>query len=152
VSTVLITGCSTGIGLHTALTFGRAGHKVTATMRGTAQASALAKVADGEHLAIAAHKMDVDDERSVRDAIGRIEQEMGPIDVLVNNAGIERMGSVEELPLAEFRCVMETNYFGAIRRIQAVLPAMRATVGEIADLSQEWKLDFRLLPAALPPR
>jgi len=46
--------------------------------------------------------------------------------VLVNNAGIERMGSVEHLPLADFRAVMETNYFGVIRCIQAILPDMRA--------------------------
>ena len=50
---------------------------------------------------------------------------MGEIDVLVNNAGIERMGSVEQLPLTDFRAVMETNYFGVIRCIQAVVPAMR---------------------------
>jgi NAD(P)-dependent dehydrogenase (short-subunit alcohol dehydrogenase family) len=50
---------------------------------------------------------------------------MGGIDVLVNNAGIERMGSVEETSLADFRAVMETNYFGVIRCIQAVVPAMR---------------------------
>ncbi len=47
--------------------------------------------------------------------------------MLVNNAGIEKAGSVEELPLDEFRAVMETNYFGAIRCIQAVVPHMRAT-------------------------
>jgi NAD(P)-dependent dehydrogenase (short-subunit alcohol dehydrogenase family) len=46
--------------------------------------------------------------------------------VLVNNAGIERMGSVEELPLADFRAVMETNYFGVIRCVKAVVPGMRA--------------------------
>ena len=45
--------------------------------------------------------------------------------MLVNNAGIERAGSIEELPLVEFRTVMETNYFGALRCIQAVLPHMR---------------------------
>lgn len=47
---------------------------------------------------------------------------MGSIDVLVNNAGIERMGNVEELALDEFRAVMETNYFVVIRCIHAVLP------------------------------
>ncbi len=124
-STILITGCSTGIGLHTALAFGRAGHKVAATMRDLAKAPGLARAADREHLAITVHKMDVDDEPSVKSAVGSIEQETVPIDVLVNNAGIERMGSVEELSMADFRCVMETNHLGAIRCIQAVMPAMR---------------------------
>jgi NAD(P)-dependent dehydrogenase (short-subunit alcohol dehydrogenase family) len=55
-----------------------------------------------------------------------IAAQHGPIDALVNNAGIERRGSIEELPLDEFRAVMETNYFGAIRCMQAVLPGMRA--------------------------
>ena len=54
-----------------------------------------------------------------------VGERLGPIDVLVCNAGIERTGAVEELPLSEFRAVMETNYFGPIRAIQAVLPSMR---------------------------
>jgi hypothetical protein len=54
-----------------------------------------------------------------------IQQAHGPIDVLVNNAGIEPSGSVEELPLSDFRAVMETNYFGVIRCIQSVAPQMR---------------------------
>src|SRR2546422_10062534 len=69
--------------------------------------------------------LDVDSDASVRESIERIVKEGGQVDVLVNNAGIERTGSVEELALAEFRAVMETNYFGAIRCIQAVLPTMR---------------------------
>jgi NAD(P)-dependent dehydrogenase (short-subunit alcohol dehydrogenase family) len=70
--------------------------------------------------------MDVDSDASVDGCTARIAESIGSIDVLVNNAGIERMGSVEHLPLAEFRAVMETNYFGVIRCIQAVLPSMRA--------------------------
>jgi NAD(P)-dependent dehydrogenase (short-subunit alcohol dehydrogenase family) len=69
--------------------------------------------------------MDVDSDESVRQAIIAIQKEHGPIDVLVNNAGIERAGSVEELPLGDFRAVMETNYFGVIRCVQAVAPQMR---------------------------
>jgi len=122
---VLITGSSSGIGFATALAFGRAGHKVAATMRSPNGAPDLANVAARENLAISVFSMDVDSDASVSDGIGRIVKEAGAIDVLVNNAGIERTGSVEEIPLSEFRAVMETNYFGALRCIQAVLPAMR---------------------------
>jgi NAD(P)-dependent dehydrogenase (short-subunit alcohol dehydrogenase family) len=69
--------------------------------------------------------MDVDSDASVSAGIARITRELGPIDVLVNNAGIERTGSVEEQTLADFQAVMNTNYFGAIRCIQAVMPSMR---------------------------
>lgn len=123
---VLITGTSTGIGMATALAFGRAGHRVAATMRNPGKAPALGEAAEREHLPITVFPMDVDVDASVRDGVARIGRDLGPIDVLVNNAGIERMGSVEELPLEEFRAVMETNYFGVIRCVQAVLPAMRA--------------------------
>ncbi len=122
---VLITGTSTGIGFATALAFGRAGHRVAATMRNPSRAPELANLAARDHLPITVSAMDVDADASVTEAIGRIEREIGPIDVLVNNAGIERTGSVEELPLGDFRAVMETNYFGAIRCIQAVIPGMR---------------------------
>lgn len=124
-ATVLITGTSTGIGMATALAFGRAGHRVVATMRNPTAAPGLAEAAAREKLSVTVLPMDVDADASVRDGIARAEREVGAIDVLVNNAGIERMGSVEELPLSEFRAVMETNYFGVIRCTQAVLPAMR---------------------------
>ena len=125
VATVLITGTSTGIGLATSVAFGRAGHTVAATMRNPQRAPELAAIAAREKLPIHVSTMDVDADASVSDAIGRIVSEMGPIDVLVNNAGIERTGSVEELPLSEFRAVMETNYFGVLRCIKAVVPSMR---------------------------
>jgi NAD(P)-dependent dehydrogenase (short-subunit alcohol dehydrogenase family) len=124
-ASVLITGTSKGIGLEAALAFGRAGHKVHATMRKPSQSPALAEIAAREKLPITVSTMDVDSDESVRDGIAAIHKDQGPIDVLVNNAGVERAGSVEELPLADFRAVMETNYFGAIRCIQAVVPHMR---------------------------
>jgi NAD(P)-dependent dehydrogenase (short-subunit alcohol dehydrogenase family) len=124
-ATVLITGTSTGIGLATALTLGRKGHKVYATMRNPARAPELAEKAAQEKLPVKISVMDVDSDSSVKTAIAEIHKEAGDIDVLVNNAGVERNGSIEELPLAEFRAVMETNYFGALRCIQAVVPQMR---------------------------
>lgn len=124
-ATVLVTGCSTGIGFATALAFGRAGHAVAAAMRNPARAPELASIAARESLPITVFTMDVDDDASVSAAVKRIDEKLGPIHVLVNNAGIERMGAVEELPLADFRAVMETNFFGVIRCIQAVLPGMR---------------------------
>ncbi|HEY7861158.1 MAG TPA: SDR family oxidoreductase [Gemmatimonadaceae bacterium] len=124
-ATVLVTGCSTGIGFATALAFGRAGHRVAATMRNPNRSPDLASISARESLPITVFTMDVDSDASVSAAIKSIEQELGRIDVLVNNAGIERMGAVEELALADFRAVMETNYFGVIRCIQAVVPGMR---------------------------
>jgi NAD(P)-dependent dehydrogenase (short-subunit alcohol dehydrogenase family) len=124
-ASVLITGTSKGIGFETALAFGRSGNTVHATMRNPQQSPELAQIAAHEKLPITVTAMDVDSDESVRQAIAAIEEAHGPIGVLVNNAGIERTGSVEELPMAEFRAVMETNYFGAIRCIQAVAPHMR---------------------------
>jgi NAD(P)-dependent dehydrogenase (short-subunit alcohol dehydrogenase family) len=128
-ASVLITGTSKGIGLEAALAFGRAGHRVHATMRNPSQYPQVAEMAAREKLPITVSKMDVDSDQSVSDAIATIHKDHGPIDVLVNNAGVERAGSVEEVPLADFRAIMETNYFGAIRCIQALAPHMRQRQG-----------------------
>jgi NAD(P)-dependent dehydrogenase (short-subunit alcohol dehydrogenase family) len=124
-ASILVTGTSKGIGLATALVLGRAGHTVYATMRNPSGAPELAQTAEKEGLPIHVSAMDVDSDASVTEAISAIEKANGPLDVLVNNAGIERRGSTEELDISQFRAVMETNYFGALRCIQAVLPQMR---------------------------
>jgi NAD(P)-dependent dehydrogenase (short-subunit alcohol dehydrogenase family) len=124
-ASVLITGTSKGIGFETALAFAHAGHTVHATMRNPSQAPQLAQTAAKEKLPIVVSTMDVDSDQSVSQGIAQIHKDHGPIDVLVNNAGVERAGSIEELPFSDFRSVMETNYFGALRCIQAVVPQMR---------------------------
>jgi NAD(P)-dependent dehydrogenase (short-subunit alcohol dehydrogenase family) len=122
---VLITGTSRGIGLTTALVVAEAGHAVYATMRSPSQAPELAEQAAAENLPIRISAMDVDSDASVQSGIEAIYKDAGHIDVLVNNAGVERNGSIEELPMAEFRAVMETNYFGALRCIKEVVADMR---------------------------
>jgi NAD(P)-dependent dehydrogenase (short-subunit alcohol dehydrogenase family) len=122
---VLITGTSKGIGYETALAFARAGYRVHATMRNPSQSPALAQAAAHEKLPIEISVIDVDNDESVRDAIATIQAQHGPVDVLVNNAGVERAGSIEESSLDDFRAAMETNYFGSLRCIKAVVPQMR---------------------------
>jgi NAD(P)-dependent dehydrogenase (short-subunit alcohol dehydrogenase family) len=124
-ASVLVTGTSTGIGLATALALGRAGHQVHATMRNPARAPELAQTVAKEKLPVTVSAMDVDSDSSVAEVFNRIHAQGEHIDALVNNAGIERTGTVEELPMREFRAVMETNYFGALRCIHAAAPHMR---------------------------
>src|SRR5215475_7422669 len=121
----LITGTNKGIGLATALARARAGFTVHATMRNPKRSSELAKAAESERLPIRISTMDVDSDSSVKDTIAGIQNTHGSIDVLVNNAGIVRRGAVEELPVSEFRTLMETNYLGVVRCVQAVMPEMR---------------------------
>lgn len=122
---VIITGTSKGIGLETALAFGRSGYKVFATMRNPGIDAALKQKIKEESLPITITAMDVDSDESVKRCIDGILRQNGSIDVLVNNAGIERHGSVEELSMADFKDVMETNYFGVLRCTKALLPLMR---------------------------
>ncbi|MGI8992234.1 MAG: SDR family NAD(P)-dependent oxidoreductase [Bryobacteraceae bacterium] len=94
-------------------------------MRNPARSPELGSQAAREALPITILTMDVDSDESVSACFAAIHEQGGDIDVLVNNAGIERHGSVEELPMEAFRATMETNYFGAVRCIRQVLPRMR---------------------------
>ncbi|HYT68274.1 MAG TPA: SDR family oxidoreductase [Vicinamibacterales bacterium] len=134
--TVLITGTSTGLGYATAMSLASAGQDVFASMRNPSRAPELQALATKDKLPITVIQMDVDDDASVKAGIKTVLDARGHIDVLVNNAGIAWMGSVEEMPLDQFRQVMETNYFGALRCMQAVLPSMRARrSGRIINIS-----------------
>jgi NAD(P)-dependent dehydrogenase (short-subunit alcohol dehydrogenase family) len=110
---VLITGCSTGFGRGAAQELTRRGHEVIATAR---RAAALDDLDVAQRLVL-----DVDSDESVRSAVA----EAGRVDALVNNAGWGVVGPVERLPIDEGRRLFETNFFGAVRMIQAVLPQMR---------------------------
>jgi len=122
---VLITGCSTGIGLETALQFGRSGNQVYATMRNLDKAGPLRDAARHENLDVRIHQLDVDSRVSIDAAIAAILAEAGQVDVLVNNVWVSGMGSIEETTDSELHAVMETNFFGPLRVIRGIVPAMR---------------------------
>jgi NAD(P)-dependent dehydrogenase (short-subunit alcohol dehydrogenase family) len=124
-SKVLITGTSAGIGLQTAIVLAKAGHSVVATMRNLGRDTALREAVAADGLPISIFQMDVDSDESVAAAAAAIRSQAGAIDVLVNNAGIERTGAIETLAFEDFKATMETNYFGAVRTIRAWLPEMR---------------------------
>jgi len=135
-ATVLITGCSSGFGLHTALHFARRGHRVVATMRNPARDETLGPAARAEGLPVAIQALDVCVPAQVTAAVRQAEAGYGPIDVLVNNAGIELRSSIEDASEDDVRRQLETNLFGALRTIWAVLPGMRARGrGTIVNLS-----------------
>jgi NAD(P)-dependent dehydrogenase (short-subunit alcohol dehydrogenase family) len=120
----LITGCSTGFGRATAVELKKRGYEVVATAR---RPETIADIDADAHLAL-----DVTDDESVTKAVAAA----GIVDVLVNNAGVGIGGPVELVPLAEVRRVFETNTFGPLRMMQAVLPQMRARrSGTIVNVS-----------------
>ncbi|WP_341521898.1 SDR family oxidoreductase [Pseudomonas sp. G.S.17] len=113
--TVLITGCSSGFGLATAQYFLERNWKVIATMRTPDEAL----FAASEHLRVLA--LDVTNPSSIQQVI----EAAGPVDVLVNNAGIGLLGALEGISMQAIRGIFETNTFGTMAMIQAVLPQFR---------------------------
>ncbi|MGC4083048.1 MAG: SDR family oxidoreductase [Vicinamibacterales bacterium] len=110
---VLITGASSGFGALLAAKLRARGHTVFGTSRTPAASSGLLA-------------LDVRDEDSVQACMREVEARAGQVDVLVNNAGYVHEGPFEEITLDELKAIFETNFFGAVRMCQAVLPAMRA--------------------------
>lgn len=117
-NTILVTGCSSGYGLATALHFHARGWKVFAAMR-RPQALPAGRLPRSEWLKPIA--LDVTDPTSIAEAM----KTCGPIDVLVNNAGIGLFGAFEATPMATVREVFDTNTLGTMAMCHAVLPGFR---------------------------
>lgn len=125
---VVVTGVSSGIGRATAEKFAKRGCRVFGTVRSTAKAQSIHGVVLVE--------MDVRDDASVQRAIQTIIGQAKRIDVLVNSAGGSLLGSTEETSIAEAQSLFDTNVFGILRTIQAVLPHMREQgSGRIVNVS-----------------
>jgi NAD(P)-dependent dehydrogenase (short-subunit alcohol dehydrogenase family) len=121
----IVTGSSSGIGHDISLILARNNFITYATMRNLQKSSDLKSIAAGEKLPLHFIQLDVTDENSIRNAIEKIHNESGRIDVLVNNAGYALVGALEDLSIDEIKTQYETNVFGLIRTTQAVLPIMR---------------------------
>jgi NAD(P)-dependent dehydrogenase (short-subunit alcohol dehydrogenase family) len=119
--TWLITGVSSGIGLKLAQAALARGDTVWGSVRQPAQQTTFQGLAPGRAFAVV---MDVTSPAQIRAGVARVLAR-GPLDVLVNNAGVGMVGAVEETGLDEARTVMETNFFGLLQVTQAVLPALR---------------------------
>ena len=118
----LITGVSSGLGRAFARGALAAGHVVVGTVRREEDRVAF----EGTHPERAkAVVLDVSDFDAISPAVERIEREVGPVDVLVNNAGYGHEGTLEESPLDDLRHQFDVNVFGAVAMIKAVLPSMR---------------------------
>jgi NAD(P)-dependent dehydrogenase (short-subunit alcohol dehydrogenase family) len=129
----LITGCSTGLGREIARVALEAGHQVVATAR---RADAVADFEADFGDAARAVALDVTDRAQIAGAVAAAEDAFGGIDVLVNNAGYGYLSAVEEGEDVEVRALFDTNYFGVVDMIKAVLPAMRARRdGRIINMS-----------------
>ncbi len=120
--TFLITGVSTGLGRAFAEGALAAGHKVIGTLRKESEVVAFSALAPGRSFG---RLLDVTRTDQLAAFVDQLEKEVGPIDVLVNNAGYGHEGTVEESTLEELRQQMEVNFFGAVAMIKAVLPHMR---------------------------
>jgi NAD(P)-dependent dehydrogenase (short-subunit alcohol dehydrogenase family) len=121
----LVTGSSSGIGFHTSLFLARAGFYTYATMRNLDKSSKIADIAQEDNLPLEVLRLDVTDDKSVKDAVNTIAVKQKRIDVVVNNAGYGSIGAIEDFSIDEIKAQFETNFFGAIRVIQYVLPIMR---------------------------
>ena len=133
---VIVTGCSSGFGERAALTFARQGHTTFATVRSLESGKHLVDAARDEELDLHVLRLDVRDVESVEAAIAEVLEREGRIDICVNNAGIELRGPVEECADDEVLAQFDTNVFGVVRVIRAVLPTMRAQgAGVIVNVS-----------------
>jgi NADP-dependent 3-hydroxy acid dehydrogenase YdfG len=125
----LVSGASSGFGLATSVRLAASGHRVFGTSRsGAAAAPGVAMLA-----------LDVDHDASVQACIARLLQSAGRLDIVVNNAGRAMLGACEETSAVEARALFETNVFGTMRVVAAVLPVMRAqrrgTIVNVGSLS-----------------
>jgi NAD(P)-dependent dehydrogenase (short-subunit alcohol dehydrogenase family) len=120
--TILITGCSSGIGAALAREFGKRGHRVYATARRRESLASL------EAEGIIGLALDVDDDGSIAGAFDAVTRDVGHLDMLVNNAGFSQVGAVVDLTREDLRRQYETNVIAPVMVTRKAVPLLRAAV------------------------
>ncbi|GAA1827209.1 oxidoreductase [Pseudonocardia ailaonensis] len=120
-----VTGVSSGFGQAFATRFLQEGHTVVGTVRNPDDVAPFAKLADGTPGTAAARRLDVTDDEAVFATVAEVERTVGPIDVVIANAGYGHEGILEESPMSELRRQFDVNVFGAVATLKAALPFMR---------------------------
>ena len=155
---VLITGANSGIGRATAIGLAAEGYEVFGAMRSLEKGEKLLAGVKQKGGTLHPLVLDVSDPESVERAARDVAAQGGPIDVLINNAGIAHNATVEDADIERAKEVFETNYWGVIRCIQAFVPAMRergsgavvnvssvagriAAIGQVVYSSSKWALE-----------
>ena len=141
---VLITGCSSGIGLATTVLLAQKGFDVIASMRNLNKAdklnAALKEVGKNVRLV----ELDVTSPETIRTALKKIQEDHGGVDVLVNNAGITIDGFFEDFSEEDVKKIFDTNVFGVMNMCREVLPFMRAQksglILNITSIAGQWAL------------
>lgn len=121
----LVTGTSSGMGMHAAVQLAQAGHLVVATMRDLARGDELRRLAAGAEVDLDIRTLDVTDAATVDQVVADVLHDHGRIDVLVNNAGRGSVTTLEELSDAQLQSQLDVNYLGVARMTRAVLPHLR---------------------------
>ena len=123
--TCIVTGANSGIGRSTAITLAKNDYTVFATMRSLERGEKLREIAHQLNLEIKEVELDVSDTDSVNQGINEILNQTDQIDILINNAGVGSNAVIEDVDIESDKSVFETNFWGVVRCIQAVLPTMR---------------------------
>jgi len=133
--TVLVTGTSSGIGLHAAVAAARSGHTVVATMRTLEGARALRSASEAAGVTLDIRRLDVTEPASIKEVIAHTLDRYGRIDAVVNNAGAGHVGTIENEGLDVVRAVMEVNFFGVVSVTRAALPHLRQSRGRLITVT-----------------
>jgi short-subunit dehydrogenase len=155
--TVLVTGGSRGLGLALARRFAQLGANVAVCARDEQELERARQQLAAEGLSVSTWRCDVTDADRVRLMVHRVESTLGPIEVLVNNAGILHVGPTESITTADLRYALDLHVWGTVHAVEAVLPGMRARRrGRIVNVASvnglvamPWMLPYSLSKSAL---